>query len=276
MEQEQIQQFIDWLQDADLLMVHTGAGMSKDSGVPTYRDASEGEWGKVSGEREGSIFDIMNPAYMEANPVYMWQRFARRMEQFRDLTPHQGYFILMDWIKRFNLDYFFITSNIDGQHIKAGATVDKVREVHGSIFHIQCTVPCHQGFWEAGESEEFDYENDDLTRDDLPVCPKCGKMSRPNVYMFRDNTYVPERSKWQKENLKKTLAAHSKVLILEIGSGPHVQTIRTMTRQIIREKNARLIRINPDYPEVKERHMGIAAGALATLSEVHREVEKMF
>ncbi|OJJ21085.1 hypothetical protein BKI52_10970 [marine bacterium AO1-C] len=276
MEQEQIQQFIDWLQEADLLLIHTGAGMSKDSGVPTYRDAVDGEWGKVTGEREGSIFDIMNPTYMEQNPVYMWQRFSRRIEQFQDLIPHQGYFILMDWIKRFNLDYFCVTSNIDGQHLKAGAATNKVREVHGSIFHMQCTVPCHQGVWAVSDQEKVDHRNPNLGMDALPVCPKCGKMSRPNVYMFRDSTYVPARSKQQKENLEKTLAAHSKVLILEIGSGPHVQTIRSMTRKVIKDKNARLIRINPDYPEVKDRHMGLAGGALAILSEVHREVEKMF
>mgnify|MGYP001079504299 CR=1 FL=1 len=276
MEKEQIQQFITWLQEADLLMIHTGAGMSKDSGVPTYRDASDGEWGKVTGEREGSIFDIMNPAYMEENPVYMWQRFARRIDQFRDLTPHRGYFILMDWIKRFQLDYFCVTSNIDGQHLKSGAAPDKIREVHGSIFHMQCTVPCHQGVWPISDQEKVDYQNPNLNPEALPVCPKCGKMSRPNVYMFRDNTYVSARSKRQKENLEKTLAAHSKVLVLEIGSGPHVQTIRSMTRRVVKDKNARLIRINPDYPEVKDRHLGLAGGGLAILSEVHREVEKMF
>lgn len=275
MEQEKIQQFIDWLQWADLLMIHTGAGMSKDSGVPTYRESGEGEWGKVSGEREGSIFEIMNPTYMAEHPVYMWQRFSRRIEQFKNLVPHQGYFILMDWIKRFDLDYFFVTSNIDGQHLKAGATVDKVREVHGSIFHIQCSEPCHQEVWEGSEKEYVNHHNSDLLAEDLPKCPKCGKMSRPNVYMFRDHTYVPTRSKWQKSNLERTLEANSKVLVLEIGSGPHVQTIRALTRRIAREKKGRIIRINPDYPDVKAPHMSIAQGALSALSAVQRSVEKL-
>lgn len=276
MEHEKIQQFIDWLQYADLLMVHTGAGMSKDSGVPTYREDGAGEWGKVSGEREGSIFEIMNPTYMDEHPVYMWKRFARRSQQFKDLIPHQGYTILMDWIERFNLDYFFVTSNIDGQHLKAGATPDRVREVHGSIFYTQCSVPCHQEVWEGGANEVVDVTNENLQPEGLPKCPKCGKMSRPNVYMFRDHTYVPTRSKWQKSNLEKKLAEYEKVLVLEIGSGPHVQTIRAMTRKVVREKNAKLIRINPDYSDVRAPHMSVADGALATLSTVHNEVVKMF
>ena len=276
MKHEKIQQFIDWLQYADLLMIHTGAGMSKDSGVPTYREDGVGEWGKVSGEREGSIFEIMNPTYMDEHPVYMWQRFARRSEQFQDLVPHQGYFILMDWIKRFNLDYFCVTSNIDAQHLKSGATADKIREVHGSLFHLQCTVPCHKEVWEDSKAAQVDYENNNLLVDDLPKCPKCGKMSRPNVYMFRDHTYVSTRSKQQKDNLIKTLDAHKKVLVLEIGSGPHVQTIRALTRQIVKEKNAKLVRINPDYSDVRTPHMGIAGGALTTLSAVHNEVVKKF
>ena len=63
-------------------------------------------------------------------------------------VPHRGFELLREWAERFDLDTFVVTSNVDGQFQKAGFGEDQVLEVHGSIHHLQCLIPCSEAIWD--------------------------------------------------------------------------------------------------------------------------------
>ena len=109
----------NWLKTADALMINTGAGMGIDSGLADYR-GSDGQWGNVESETGESIFEIMNPKSLIDNPEYMWKLFASRIKEYFETKPHQGFYILKNWVEQFQLDYFITTSNVDGHFQKAG------------------------------------------------------------------------------------------------------------------------------------------------------------
>lgn len=257
----------DWLKTSNALVINTGAGMGIDSGLADYR-GNGGQWGNVESETGQSIFEVVNPKSLIENPKYMWTFFSKRLKDYAETAPHNGFHILKKWIAQFNLDYFAITSNIDRHFQKAGFEPEKIRELHGSIFHFQCSKPCSNQIWEITYSPQ--QIMDDANVEKYPVCPHCGAMARPNIYMFRDNTFLFDRSDVQEEKFQEFLRQnHGKsIIVFEIGSGPHVQSIRKKTRMLGLQYQAKIVRINPKDFKIKEPHIGIGLGALEALEEI--------
>ena len=102
------------------------------------------------------------------------------------------------------------------------------------------------------------------------MCPFSKVQARPNVYMFRDGTYINTRSEKQKERFQQFLKNNTgkNILVFEIGSGPHVQSIRMKTRMLKSDFAAKIIRINPKDFKIKAPHIGISKGALEALTEI--------
>jgi len=273
MEKQEKEKILNWLRSADALVINTGAGMGVDSGLPDFRGTG-GQWGKVSDETGLTAMDVSNPKFLEENPQYVWKMFAKRMLSYRDTVPHNGFSILLNWIKLFNLDYFSITSNVDEQFLKAGFDKLKYREVHGSFFYMQCNKPCTKEIWELDVNLETIFE--DIEAEKYPRCPNCGHYSRPNVYMFRDYSYIPTRNEEQEVRFQNFLTQNKnkQLLVIEIGSGPHVQSIRKKTRMLGIKYDANIIRIDPKNFKIKEPHIGIEMGALAALSEIDEFIKK--
>jgi len=264
----------DWNQifsEAEVLLLLTGAGMGADSGIPTYRGEG-GTWGVVQDEWQKNITEIMNPDFIAQHPIYMWQRFAKRIEFFENVQPHKGYDLINKWIKAFSWKSFAVSSNIDGQLQKTQFDADKVLEVHGSIHYLQCSVPCRQEYWQ--EKILLDYSRNDLTISELPRCPYCGELSRPNVLLFKDNTFVRKRSHEQKSNFETFLQINrsKKILVLEIGAGIHVKTIRYLSMRIMREFEAKVVRINPNDYEIDHPHLGLPMTALEGLKKMDQQL----
>ncbi|MDF1549218.1 MAG: hypothetical protein P1P88_15435 [Bacteroidales bacterium] len=257
----------DWLKTADAMVINTGAGMGIDSGLADYR-GSGGQWGNVESETGKSVFDVVNPKNLLENPKYMWTFFGNRMKNYADTKPHNGFNILKNWIAKFELDYFANTSNIDGHFQKAGFEPDKIRELHGSIFHFQCSKPCSNQIWEINYNPQQIML--DANKGNYPTCPYCGAMSRPNIYMFRDNTFLSDRNDVQEKKFQEYLSQNQgkSMLVFEIGSGPHVQSIRKKTRMLGIHHQAKIVRINPKDFKIKEPHIGINLGALEALEGI--------
>ena len=133
----------NWLNASKAIVITSGAGMGMDSGLSDYRGES-GQWGQVENDTDLSAIEVVNPKYFSENPKYVWKIFAQRMLEYKQATPHAGFGILLKWIKRFKLDYFVLTSNIDEQFLKAGFDELKYRELHGSTFYMQCNKPCSE------------------------------------------------------------------------------------------------------------------------------------
>lgn len=265
MQKEKIKELFE---KSKILIISTGAGMGKESGLPTFRNEG-GLWGQVESGEGKSIFEVSNPAFLAGNPMKAWQLYAQRMKMFAEHQPHEGFYILKKWIETYFEDYFVLTSNIDSYFQRAGFAKDKIRELHGSMAYLQCAKPSCQEVWE----NNVNYE-DILAKTNSGSLPKskCNPkiLARPNIYMFRDYSFVYTRVNEQKERFDLFLAeqANKPKLILEIGSGPHVQSIRVKTRDLIKNHQATLIRINPKDFKVREGHFAIAEPALKALQMI--------
>lgn len=268
--QERLQQLFE---ESSILIISTGAGMGKDSGLPTFRN-EDGLWGQIEGEEERSIFEISNPAYLKEDPIKAWQLYALRMKMFAEHEPHQGFYIIKEWVQQYFEDYFVLTSNIDGYFQRAGYDENKMRELHGAMDYLQCSHPYCEEVWQT----KVDYEKilANPTLEDLPKS-HCNPevLARPNIYMFRDDAFVFTRVNQQKKRFEEFLQLYqgkSKV-VLEIGSGPHVQSIRMKSRELIKSHQATLIRINPKDFKVREGHFSIAKPALAALEGMDGQLD---
>ena len=275
MKTQDLQTIKNWLKEADALVITAGAGMGVDSGLADYRGEEGGQWGQVEAETEKTVFETVNPAAFLENPAYSWDLFGKRMEEYENTQPHQGFYILKEWIEKFNLDYFVITSNIDSHFQKAGFEEEKIRELHGSLAYFQSSNPkLSNKIWKTELTGKVIrlgiYDNR------FPICPYSKVMARPNVYMFRDDTFVNTRTKAQEQNFQTFLKANEgkNIIVFEIGSGPHVQAVRMKTRLLKNKYKANVVRINPKDFKIKPPHIGIDTGALQALSEIHSFVEK--
>ena len=161
--------------------------------------------------------------------------------------------------------YFVFTSNVDGQFQKAGFVPARIGECHGSIHHLQCLSACCDSIWPA---DDFQPEVDEarcLLRSAFPRCPYCGNLVRPNVLMFGDWGWLDARSDQQQQNLQNWLHKVDRLLVIEIGAGSRIPTVRRLGESL----PGQLIRINPTEPELgRGKGVSIACGGLEALRRI--------
>jgi NAD-dependent deacetylase len=118
------------LKNADKALVLTGAGMSAESGVPTFRDAQSGLWEKFRPE------DLATPQAFDKHPQIVWDWYADRRENIRKVNPHAGHLALVELEQHFK-SLQVVTQNVDSLHQRSGST--NVIELHGNIMISTCT-----------------------------------------------------------------------------------------------------------------------------------------
>jgi NAD-dependent SIR2 family protein deacetylase len=256
------------IRQADGLLIGAGAGMGVDSGLPDFR-GRDGFWKAYPPfARLGlDFFQMANPEGFARDPALAWGFYGHRFNLYRDTPPHPGFDILRRWGDRMEHGSFVFTSNIDGHFQKAGFGEDQVVECHGSLNHLQCTRPCSEAIWPAGDlTIDVDMTQVRATGD-LPTCPQCGAIARPNVLMFGDWHWNAERSSDQEHRLTHWLARKEcrSLVIVECGAGNTVPTVRVTSEGVASTYGGRLIRINPRDSDVPTGQMSIADGALKVL-----------
>ena len=263
------------IHSADAVLITAGAGMGVDSGLPDFR-GDKGFWKAYPPfERLGvSFVDMANPAWFARDPELAWGFYGHRLGLYRATAPHRGFGILGRWAEGLKFGSFVFTSNVDGHFQKAGFDPDRVIECHGSISHLQCSDPCSTEIWSADELEvEVDIDSFRAVSA-LPECPRCGAVARPNVLMFGDWHWIPARTAAQERRFSTGLAsaAGPRLVIVELGAGSAVPTVRMTSEQIASRSGATLVRINPREPQVRHGHIGIAANALEALEAMDRRL----
>jgi len=265
---------------AEAILVATGAGMGVDSGLPDFR-GNAGFWRAYPPlERLGISFSQMaNPAWFARDAELAWGFYGHRLNLYRATRPHAGFALLRRWSERTRHGGFVFTSNVDGQHQQAGFRADRIVECHGSIHHLQCT-DCVQTprIWDAEEAGVEVVVDPESFRAEppLPACPRCGSLARPNILMFGDWDFIPTRTAEQEQRFERWLdSVHSsRLVIVEIGAGSAVPTVRMTSERVVRVLGGRLIRINPREPEVPAGQIGLAAPALRTLQQIDERLDK--
>ncbi|MBD1401376.1 SIR2 family NAD-dependent protein deacylase [Pelovirga terrestris] len=263
------------IRNAAALVITTGAGMGVDSGLPDFR-GNQGFWNAYPRyERLGlSFVQAANPEHFEQDPHFGWGFYGHRTNLYRNTVPHAGFHLLKTWGEQFNLLTFIATSNVDGQFQKAGFAEDQILEVHGSIHHLQCTTPCSRHIWL--NQEAFDIDETTMRSLTTPKCPECGRVARPNILMFGDYAWLHQRSASQEERFDHFLQQHrdKPLVVIEIGAGTAIPTIRNLSERLGRRPDTRVLRINPREPQIRGDHFSFAGGAVETLSALNQALSQ--
>jgi len=144
------------------LAVLTGAGVSAESGIPTFREALTGVWSEYDPE------ELATPEGFARNPDRVWGWYRSRRARIAEARPNPGHLALAELERRVPR-MTLVTQNIDGLHLRAGSR--EVIELHGNIGRIRCSV-------EGTVVERFE------DGDRVPGCPSCGAPLRPDVIWF--------------------------------------------------------------------------------------------
>jgi len=204
----------EWLRQANSVAVLTGAGVSAESGVPTFR-GNNGLWKQRRAE------DLATPGAFARNPELVWEWYDWRRSVLAEANPNPGHYALAELEKRVS-NFTLITQNIDGLHELAGSR--NVLRLHGSMWRVRCL---------ACEQERF------VRRIPFPTIPpkcECGGTLRPGVVWFGEA--LPQ-DVWQAaEN-----AARSAELFLVIGTSAVVYPAAGLA-QIAKSSGARVVEIN--------------------------------
>ena len=153
------------LKAAKEVVAFTGAGISSESGIPTFRDGSTGLWNNVDPDKVASIQGFLN------DPDLVWDWHCQLKTLVDRCAPNSGHRLIADLERRLvDKRFTVITQNIDGYHRQAGNTC--IYEVHGSIHRLRCHRNC--SYFELWEQPEH-HPN---------VCPSCGAPIRPDVTWF--------------------------------------------------------------------------------------------
>lgn len=265
------------LNNCDAILIIAGAGMSVDSGIFTYR-GSNGIWEKsikVGNE---------NYRYSEISSLEMWKKYpelawgfkANFYEMMKNNEPHEGYYTLLNYVKnKVNENYFICTSNIDNYFERAGFDKNKIYEAHGTMKMYQCLdKKCTNtnGSFDDSEVSFPPFDKDTFIAWNLPKCPYCQKILRPNVSMFGDVDFYEKPYEFMKKRMLNWLNGinnkNKKLLILEIGCGINPHSLR-LTKNIPLSKEFKLpkinkciyIRLNPEDEENTSEFIHINMGA---------------
>ncbi|MGZ5194646.1 MAG: SIR2 family NAD-dependent protein deacylase [Ramlibacter sp.] len=235
---ELVAQVRAWVASADRIAVLTGAGMSAESGVPTFRDAQTGLWARFDPQQ------LATEGAFRAHPSTVWQWYAYRRELIGKVEPNAGHSALADFARRHPGRLTLITQNVDGLHQRAGST--GVLALHGNIFEDKwLDTPkacCNQHAAAAGSP---------------PYCDRCGNLLRPAVVWFGEPLPLAALDAAQ-------AAAQSCNLMLVVGTSGVVYPAAGLARTA----SGRVVIVNPEPTELDEAADAVLRGTAAQLLPV--------
>ena len=153
----------------DKVIVLTGAGISAESGLKTFRD-NNGLW------EEYRVEEVATPQAFQKDPEMVWRFYKQRYFQLDEIKPNPGHYALKELEEYLGKNFFIITQNVDGLHRQAGN--EKVLEMHGSLRECFCSK-CYAHF----KMSEVDLEPA------IPLCSSCGGALRPDIVWFGEIPY---------------------------------------------------------------------------------------
>ena len=206
---------------AGRIAVLTGAGISAESGIPTFRDALTGLWSRFRPEQ------LATPEAFLADPKLVWDWYTWRRERVADVQPNAGHRALarLQCLKPLTL----ITQNVDGLHGRAGS--EDVIELHGNIGRVKCFDRGHPAQrWDAGDT--------------VPRCAECGSLLRPDVVWFGEALPAAAIE-------DATVAAAACDLFLCVGTSSVVEPAASLP-VLAKRSGAFLIEVNPQPTPLSE------------------------
>ena len=210
------------LKQSEVVMVSTGAGISAESGVSTFR-GTDGLWKNFTPE------ELATPEAFARDPVKVWEWYDWRRQKIKSVQPNAGHYALAE-LESMCSRFFLFTQNIDGLHQKAGSK--EVHELHGNIWRVRC----------VNERKTFMLTESPLKQ--LPPLCECGAHLRPDVVWFGET--LPE----EVIRLAMQIAGHCDVFF-SIGTSGMVQPAASLA-WIAKENGAVVVEINPESTPITE------------------------
>jgi NAD-dependent deacetylase len=214
--------------------VLTGAGVSAESGVPTFREAQTGLWARYD------PLELATPEAFARDPELVWRWYRWRRELVSRAEPNAGHralAALQSLVPRLTL----VTQNVDGMHQRAGST--GVIEFHGNLFSNRCSAD--------GRSVEA------TDQEAIPTCPHCGNYVRPGVVWFGEQ--IPEKA------LNASFAAAADCdVFLSVGTSSLVYPAAGLG-DVAYESGAMTIEVNPSATDQSESYAACLRGNAGVL-----------
>ena len=202
------------LDGARHLLVLSGAGMSAECGIPTFRAVGDVTWDTLARQ-------LATPEGFRTDPQRVWSWYLHRRREAINATPHPGYRALVEWERR--ADVAIVTQNVDGLHARAGSS--RVVELHGTLHRFMCADNEHP-VTDVGDQEQ------------VPRCPQCGNFVRPMVVWFGE--HIPDDA--ASGAAEAVLSAEA---VLLVGTSLMVTTPVGMLRHAHRQGTP-IIEVNPE------------------------------
>jgi len=259
---------------ADAFLITAGAGIGVDSGLPDFR-GNAGFWRAYPQLKTNntSFVQAANAQHFNTNPRQAWAFYGHRFNLYQQTQPHAGFALLRKWIEAKSINSFVFTSNVDGHFQKSGFSAKNIYECHGAIRTLQCADSCCQKLWKF-KQVRFDINFEKMfARGQLPQCPYCGGVARPNILMFDDYDWIDRYARFQHDRFDAWLdtVQDNNIVVIEIGAGKAIPTVRNTSERI----NGTLIRINPVDASGYGNTISIKLGALDAIEKIELAINSL-
>lgn len=236
---EAIKVLTETVQGKGRVTVLTGAGISAESGIPTFR-GPEGFW--TVGSREYHPQEMATFRMFNKDPESVWVWYLYRMGLCRQARPNAGHLALVSMESRLQDRFTLITQNVDNLHIRAGSSLERTYQIHGNIFYTRCASSCLDALLPLPEALRPKEKGGSLTAEekDLLMCPACGGWLRPHVLWF-DETYDEHNYRF---NSALETAQHTRLLITVGTAG--ATTLPNHIVNLVHRNGGLMIDINVD------------------------------
>lgn len=239
MQSSDIRTLREFGRDGASIVVLTGAGISAESGIPTFR-GPEGYW--TPGSQVYRPEELATRRFFEEEPEIFWRWYLFRLGICRDARPNAAHVALVDLERRHCGAFHLITQNVDGLHRRAGTADEVLYEIHGRIALVRCSRECGLGLHPLPEGLAVKDESRPLPEEVLARlrCPRCGAWTRPHVLLF-DECYDEEHFFYDSA-LRTTASANLFIVIGTTGA----TTLPMLLLDKAMRVGATVIDVNPD------------------------------
>jgi NAD-dependent deacetylase len=154
------------------VLVLTGAGVSAESGIPTFR-GKDGYWRNLDPAK------LATPEAFAKDPGLVWEWYRERRQRIRNAQPNPAHKAIAK-LAQHAQEFLLVTQNVDDLHARAGSSKEKMVQIHGDIFVTRCSR-CDFRLHDYEHDHEHEHESEDI---DVPRCPRCEGLMRPGVVWF--------------------------------------------------------------------------------------------
>ncbi len=219
------------------ITVLTGAGISAESGIPTFR-GPEGFW--TVGSKEYHPQEMATLAMFSKEPDEVWKWYLYRLSVCGKAKPNQGHIALVEMEQILQDRFTLITQNVDGLHLRAGSSPERTFQIHGNVFFMRCINECQKKLYPLPLDILPRKKDQELSDKDkkLLSCPDCSSETRPHVLWF-DECYDEHYFKFESAI---TVAANTDVLIIAGTSG--ATTLPNHIANLVYQNKGTIIDIN--------------------------------